>query len=290
MAKLTRVTGKVFGSAALAQTGGIGQFGSAATGTPNPTTDVATIQALQAYLNGWGSAVITSRNFPPIEEVTGVLKTISYQACYLLQEGIPEYDINTEYSNTSIVKNISGNELSFYISLQNNNIGNALTNTTYWSKAVFTGSNPIGAPQITLNFNATLPENCIWLEGAEVSRTTYSTLFGIYGTTYGAGDGSTTFNLPDFRNRAIWGADSAGYLSAGLPNITGTYGARGIEYMNVSASGAFYNAGRNNKGAEGNGYDGASIGFNASRSNAIYGASSTVQPPSIKVRVYTRYQ
>lgn len=284
---LTRVTGKVFASDAQAVVGGIGQFGSAKTGTPNPTTDIATIQALQAYLDGWGSAIISSRNYPPIEEVNGVLKTISYQACYLLQEGIPEYDINTEYSNTSIVKSISGNELSFYISLQNNNVGNALTNSTYWSKAVFTGSSPIGAPQITLNFNATLPENCIWLEGAAVSRTTYSTLFGIYGTTYGAGDGSTTFNLPDFRNRVIWGSTNGGYIGAGLPNITGGFGAPQIYYggwgaFTVSGTGQAYGVVAN---VEGNG-----VSFSASNSNAIYGASSTVQPPAIKCRVYTRYQ
>lgn len=283
MTKLQRVTGKVFGgSAPLDQ---IGQFGSAKAGTPFNTQDVATIQALSAYLNGWGSGVVTSRNFPPIEEVTGVLKTISYQACYLLQEGIPEYDVNTEYSNTSIVKNINGNELNFYISLQNNNVGNALTDADYWSKAVFTGSSPIGAPQFTINFNTTLPENCIWLEGAEVSRTTYANLFAIYGTTYGIGDGSTTFNLPDFRNRAIWGSDSAGYLAAGLPNITGSFGT------DTAVDGAFYKPGGNRQGPPG-GLDGTdnNVYFDASRSSAIYGASNTVQPPAIKVRVYTRYQ
>ena len=130
MATLTRVTGKVFaGDVPITQ---VGQFGSAYTGTPNPTTDVATIQALAAYTKGWGSAVISSRNFPPIEEVNGVLKTISYQGCYLLQEGIPEYDIGTEYSNTSIVKSINDDKINFYLSLENNNIGNSLTNTTYW--------------------------------------------------------------------------------------------------------------------------------------------------------------
>lgn len=293
MAKLVRVTGKVFGgSAPLDQ---IGQFGSANAGTPTNTQDVAEIQSLQAYSNGWGSAIVTSRNFPPIEEVTGVLKTISYQNCYLLQEGAPEYDINTEYSNTSIVKSVNGNELIFYISLQNNNIGHPLTDTSYWARAVFTGSTPIGTPQITLNFNATLPENCIWLEGAEVSRTTYSTLFGIYGTTYGAGDGSTTFKLPDFRNRAIWGANSAGYIAAGLPNITGV-GMRvsGEIFNNVGCSGAIYASGSATGGGGENGDRGFShsggFNFDASRSNALYGASSTVQPPSIKVRVYTRYQ
>ena len=286
MAKLTRVTGKVFASdAPLVQ---IGQFGSALAGTPYNTQDVATIQNLQAYLNGWQSAVITSRNFPPIEEVNGVLKTISYQACYLLQEGIPEYDINTEYSNTSIVKSISGNELSFYISLQNENKGNALTNTTYWTKAVFTGASPIGAPQITLNFGATLPENCLWLEGATVSRTDYSTLFGIYGTTYGAGDGSTTFKLPDFRNRAIWGANTAGYLEAGLPNITGRIG--NVDTTGSSSTGAFYRSGSSGKLENTNGQADPNVYMDASRSNSIYGKSSTVQPNAIKVRVYTRYQ
>ena len=142
MAKLTRVTGKVFGSAALAQSGGIGQFGSAATGTPNPTTDVATIQALQAYLDGWGSAVITSRNFPPIEEVTGVLKTISYQTCYTLQEGIPAYDSGTEYSNTSIIKGVNNGVITLYASLVDNNTGNSTSDTTKWkaTELKFNGS------------------------------------------------------------------------------------------------------------------------------------------------------
>lgn len=285
MAKLVRVTGKVFGgSAPLDQ---IGQFGSAKAGTPTNTQDVAEIQSLQAYLNGWGSAIVTSRNFPPIEEVTGVLKTISYQNCYLLQEGAPEYDINTEYSNTSIVKSVNGNELIFYISLQNNNIGHPLTDTSYWARAVFTGSTPIGAPQITLNFNAILPENCIWLEGATVSRTTYSTLFGIYGTTYGAGDGSTTFNLPDCRNRVLWGGESAGYISAGLPNITGSFN---IDNGRYTATGAFYPSGNIGGSAGDDGSTDVLIRFDASRSSSVYGNSATVQPPAIKCRVYTRYQ
>lgn len=286
MAKLTRVTAKLFGgSAPLSE---IGQFGSALAGTPTNTQDVATIQALSAYDNGWGSAVISSRNFPPIEEVNGVLKTLSYQNCYLLQEGVPEYDANTEYSNTAIVKSISGNELIFYISLQNGNIGNSLSDTNYWARAVFTGLSPIGAPQITLNFGATLPVNCIWLEGATVSRTTYSTLFGIYGTTYGEGDGSTTFQLPDFRNRTIWGADSAGYLAAGLPNITG--GFIGDNEMAGTTFGAFYNGGTVTGAGAQNDTPASRIRFDASRSISIYGSSNTVQPPSIKVRVYTRYQ
>ena len=301
MANLERVTGKVFaGSASLSN---LGVFGSAKAGTPTNPTGTGTeaqIQAPAAYEQGWTSAVVTSRNFPPIEEVNGVLRTISYQNCYLLQEGIPEYDINTEYSNTSVVKSINGNELSFYISLANNNIGNSLTDTTYWNKAIFTGTSAIGVPQFTLNYNLVdPPENCIWLEGAEVSRTTYAQLFAIYGTTYGAGDGSTTFNLPDFRNRTIFGGEAAGYISAGLPNITGSilYGDDAdSKYMARlwTASGAFYASGSWKYAGN---FDGGKSGswasqanLDASRSSAFYGNSSTVQPPAIKCRVYTRYQ
>ena len=43
-----------------------------------------------------------------------------------------------------------------------------------------------------------IPSGWLICNGAEISRTTYKALFDIIGTTYGPGDGSTTFNLPDF--------------------------------------------------------------------------------------------
>jgi microcystin-dependent protein len=46
-------------------------------------------------------------------------------------------------------------------------------------------------------------------DGSAVSRSTYSGLFGVLGTAYGAGDGSTTFNLPNLKGRVIVGRDSA---------------------------------------------------------------------------------
>lgn len=50
-------------------------------------------------------------------------------------------------------------------------------------------------------FGTTAPTNYMFANGAAISRTEYAELFSIIGTTYGAGDGSTTFNLPDKRNR-----------------------------------------------------------------------------------------
>jgi microcystin-dependent protein len=46
--------------------------------------------------------------------------------------------------------------------------------------------------------------------GQAISRTTYAALFALTGTTYGAGDGSTTFNVPDLRGRAVFSPDSGG--------------------------------------------------------------------------------
>ena len=64
---------------------------------------------------------------------------------------------------------------------------------------------PIGA--IQAYGGASAPTGWLICDGSAVSRTTYSELFAAIGTTYGAGDGSTTFNLPDFRGRTAIGAD-----------------------------------------------------------------------------------
>lgn len=63
-----------------------------------------------------------------------------------------------------------------------------------------------------------------WLacNGAAVSRTTYAVLFAVIGTTWGAGDGMTTFNLPDFRRRTAVGVGGSG--SATLGNAVGNTG------------------------------------------------------------------
>jgi microcystin-dependent protein len=51
--------------------------------------------------------------------------------------------------------------------------------------------------------------------GQAISRTTYSSLFSLFSTTFGSGDGSTTFNVPDLRGRVVAGADGMGGSSAG---------------------------------------------------------------------------
>lgn len=55
---------------------------------------------------------------------------------------------------------------------------------------------------------STAPGGYLLCDGSAVSRTTYSTLFALIGTTYGAGDGSTTFNVPNCKGRSLIGYDS----------------------------------------------------------------------------------
>jgi microcystin-dependent protein len=59
------------------------------------------------------------------------------------------------------------------------------------------------------------PAGWLLCYGQAVSRVTYSSLFQVIGTTYGVGDGSTTFNVPDLRGRASFGKDNMGGSTAG---------------------------------------------------------------------------
>ena len=69
---------------------------------------------------------------------------------------------------------------------------------------------PIGG--IALYGSATLPAGFLWCNGAAYSRTGYNALYAVVGTSFGVGDGSTTFNVPDLDGRTIVGwAQSGGH-------------------------------------------------------------------------------
>ena len=82
---------------------------------------------------------------------------------------------------------------------------------------------PVG----TVAYAHEVPTGWLQCNGAEVSRTTYARLFRKIGTKYGAGNGSTTFNLPDLQHRVLEGTNTtsevAQKVEAGLPDITGEF-------------------------------------------------------------------
>lgn len=67
---------------------------------------------------------------------------------------------------------------------------------------------PVGT--LAMWLTATPPTGWLILDGSAVSRTTYALLFALWGTTFGVGDGSTTFNLPDLRQRFPLGKAASG--------------------------------------------------------------------------------
>lgn len=73
---------------------------------------------------------------------------------------------------------------------------------------------------------STAPVGYLVCDGAAISRTTYADLFGVIGTTYGVGNGTTTFNLPDLRGRGAIGVGTGAGLSARA--LGGTGGAETV--------------------------------------------------------------
>lgn len=143
-----------------------------------------------------------------------------------------------------------------------------------------------------------IPTGYLPCNGSAISRTTYADLFAVIGTTYGTGDGSTTFNLPNLTDRFIQGSSAAGsYLEAGLPDITGWIRNRnmtgGIATMLVD--GRLFMAAESQDNEYTYLQSGTKVGtarevtFDASRSNPIYGNSTTVQPPALTMRYIIKY-
>lgn len=97
-------------------------------------------------------------------------------------------------------------------------------------KAIFAAHLPAGT--ITISARAGAPDGFLLCDGSALSRTAYSALFEAIGTAYGAGDGSSTFNIPDLRGEFIRGADNGRGVDGGralgsaqsdaIRNITGS--------------------------------------------------------------------
>ena len=168
---------------------------------------------------------------------------------------------------------------------------------TYATKASLIARLPAG---VIIPFAGTsVPSGYLLCNGALVSRTTYADLFAAVGTLYGAGDGSTTFALPDLRDRVLQGSSAThaagSYIAAGLPNITGglwTYGS----VIGSSPSGALNVRSNTHEmqtfTLDGGLLDGLYHGFlfNASASNSLYDANiSTVQPKAASIQHLIKY-
>jgi hypothetical protein len=132
MAKISRVLYKLFGGSGT--TNDFGKFGSQEAGSAVKTKDLATIQSLTAWDNGWADAINAANKAPFLEDLNALFLVLSSGLKYLCQEGIPEYMATETYYAYSIVKKTGTAEL--YMSRTDDNVGNALptypATTTYW--------------------------------------------------------------------------------------------------------------------------------------------------------------
>jgi hypothetical protein len=79
------------------------------------------------------------------------------------------------------------------------------TNTTQIATTAFVLSNGAPTGGLIMWGTGTAPSGWLLCAGAAVSRSTYAALFAVIGTTFGVGDGTTTFNLPNYTNRTPYG-------------------------------------------------------------------------------------
>ena len=127
------------------------------------------------------------------------------------------------------------------------------------------------------------PEGYLVCNGAAMPRDKYAALFKVLGTRCGAGDGSTTFNLPNFDGRVLQGTsnpeDVGKLLEASLPNITGSIQRNNTQGLVTESS---YPQGSLTRVASSNLTEGLTsapgkthrLGFDASKSNNLYSGSS----------------
>lgn len=176
--------------------------------------------------------------------------------------------------------------------------------TTAWANAKFL---PSPAGLVAPFAGKTAPSGWLKCDGSAVSRTTYAALFAAIGTLYGAGDGSTTFNLPNLIGRVPFGmaGDYVGKSTEGvLPNITGKFMIGATNNTNdytggiLGTEGAFssdWSASNNSLGG-GSGYStNRRAIFDASRSSALYNGAAgwyggaKVVPASVGMNYCIKY-
>ena len=255
------------------------------------TAGIASLQKLFQIINA--TPLEAGGIAPDREDVNALFKYLGDQIFYTQNGGIPSYNAAYDYIPGRVVLYTDNN---LYKCIQANGASSTVvapTDSTYWSQIhTYTDlPDPIPTGVILTFGGSTVPEGFLLCNGAAISRTTYAKLFAAIGTLYGAGDGATTFNLPDMRDRFAEGAGgtySVGTaVEAGLPNITGIFTTHNhYPYL----TGPFSSAGTNGVGLEyAETIPVLKIKMDASKGSAIYGKCETVQPSSLVLNYVIKY-
>lgn len=218
----------------------------------------------------------------PRSVLNGLFKLLGDWVYYIQNGGIASYSASFDYAVGSFVKYND----DFYRCIQANSATapKAPTDSAYWLRITTTADSPTS--EIKIWPSSTIPDGFLLCNGSAVSRTTYANLFSKIGTTFGAGNGSTTFNIPDLRDRYIIGANAnalGAYISEQLPNIQGEISPVCLAPTgSITQTGAFADSyALSLQNAIGSASYSATVDFKASNSNSIYTDSGKVYPASI---------
>ena len=160
------------------------------------------------------------------------------------------------------------------------------TNTTQIATTAFVLANGVPTGGLIMWSTASAPSGFLLCDGSAVSRSTYAALFAIVSTTFGSGDGSTTFNVPNYTNRMPYGTTigtTGGSANATLPTHTHTATStvtdpghlHAIAIQNLTGNG-FISGGGNAMGVNGTyNTNTASTGITVATTNSTEGSSAT---------------
>ncbi len=171
----------------------------ALTGTPTaPTADTA-VSSTQIASTAFVQNVVAAL----VDSSPGALDTLNELAAALGDD--PNFA--TTVTNSLAAKlDLAGGTMTGALTLANDPTGDLEAATRQFVLAQAASAIPTGT--VIAWLTGTPPTGTLECDGSAISRTTYATLFGVLGTTYGNGDGSTTFNLPDLRGYFLRGFDN----------------------------------------------------------------------------------
>ena len=131
---------------------------------------------------------------------------------------------------------------------------------------------------LTAYGGSSVPSGWLLCDGAAVSRSTYAALFAAIGTTYGGGDGSTTFNLPELRQKFLRGKGTSDTLGAAGGAATHTHAAHGA--LSHSGAAVADHAALTHAGAAVTAHSTATSKFGTAAGTVVTTATHTVTQPA----------
>jgi microcystin-dependent protein len=123
-----------------------------------------------------------------------------------LMSQLKNQQTGADSDNFTVGGNLAVTGTTTFTGIPSGPTASAGTNTTQLATTAYVLSNANPTGGIMMWGTGTAPTGWLLCAGAAVSRSTYAALFAVIGTTFGVGDGSTTFNVPNYTNRMPYGA------------------------------------------------------------------------------------